>query len=51
MAESFEFFDIKSLIITSFNTLPLNVDFGPLLTGSNFSNRPRGGGGDGDDEW
>ena len=31
MAECFEFFDIKSRIITSFDTLPLNVDFGHLL--------------------
>ena len=48
MAECFEFFDIKSRIITSFDTLPLDVDFGHLLTGSNFSDCPRGGGGDGD---
>ena len=31
MAECFEFFDIKSRIITSFDTLPLDVDFGHLL--------------------
>ena len=34
----------------SFDTLPLDVDFGHLLTGSNFSDRPRGGGGDGNDD-
>ena len=33
--------------MTSFDTLPLDVDFGHLLTGSNFSDRPRGGDGDG----
>ena len=32
----------------SFNTLPLDVNFGHLLTGSNFSNRPRVGNGDND---
>ena len=31
MAECFEFFDIKSRIITSFDTLPLDVDFGHLV--------------------
>ena len=38
--------------MTSIDTLPLDVDFGHLLTGSNFSDRPRGGGGggDGDDD-
>ena len=50
MDECFEFFDIKSRIMTSLNTLPLDVDFGHLLTGSNFSDHPCGGGGDGDDE-
>ena len=51
MAECFEFFNLKSRIMTSFDTLPLNVNFGHLLTGSNFSDRPCGGGGDVDDEW
>ena len=36
--------------MTSIDTVPLDVDFGHLLTGSNFSDRPRGGGGDGDDD-
>ena len=39
MAECFELFDLKSCIITSFDTLPLDVYFGYLLTGSNFSDR------------
>ena len=51
MAECFEFFGLKSRIMTSFDTLPLDVDFGHLLTGSNFSDRLRGCGGDGDDKW
>ena len=51
MAECCELFDLKSCIITSFDTLPLDVYFGHLLTGSNFSDRPCGGGVDGDDEW
>ena len=50
MSECFYLFDIKSRIMTSFDTLLLNVDFGYLLTGSNFSDHPRGGGVDGDDE-
>ena len=41
MAECFEFFNLKSFIITSFDTLPLDVDLGHLLTGSNISDRPR----------
>ena len=49
MSECFVFFDIKSRIMTSFNTLPLDVNIGHLLTGSNFSDHPCGG--DGDDEW
>ena len=36
MDERFKFFDRKSRIMTSFDTLPLDVDFGHLLTGSNF---------------
>ena len=48
MAECFEFFDLKSRIMTSFDTLPLDVNFGHLLTGSNFSDRTGGGGGNGD---
>ena len=32
----------------SFDTLPLDVNFGHLLTGSNFSDRPNGGQGGGD---
>ena len=31
MAECFEFFNIKSRIITSFDTLPLDVNFGHLV--------------------
>ena len=31
-------------IVTSFDTLPLDVDFGHLLNGSNFSECHRGGG-------
>ena len=50
MAECFKFFDLKSRIMTSFDTLSLDVNFGHLLTGSNFSNRPRGCGGDGNDD-
>ena len=50
MAECFEFFDIKSRIMKSFDTLPLDVDFGRLLPRSNFSDLPCGGGGDGDDD-
>ena len=52
MAECFEFFNLKSCILTSFNTLPINVYFGHLLTGSNFYELPRGGrgGGDGGDD-
>ena len=50
MAECFKFFDLKSRIMTSFDTLPLNVDFGHLLTGSNYSERSCGGGGDGNDD-
>ena len=33
--------------MTSIDTVPLNVNFGHLLTGSNFSDRPHGGGGGG----
>ena len=47
MAECFKFFDLKSRIMTSFDTLSLNVNFGHLLTGSNFSDRPCGGRGAG----
>ena len=47
MAEYFEFFDLKSRIMTSFDTLPLDVDFGHLLTGYKYSYCPRGGGGGG----
>ena len=38
--------------MTSFDTLPLDVNCGHLLTGSNLSDRPRrgGGGGDGDND-
>ena len=48
MAECFEFFDLKSRIMTSFDTVPLDVDFGHLLTGSNYSDCSRVGGGVGD---
>ena len=48
MAECFNFFDLKSRIMTSFDTPLLDVDFGHLLTGSNFSERPRVGDGDND---
>ena len=41
MAECFELFDLKSCIMTSFDTVLLDVYFGDLLTGSNFSDRPR----------
>ena len=37
-------------IVTSFDTLPLDVDFGHLLTGYNFSDCHRRGGGDGKDD-
>ena len=47
MAECFKFFDIKSRIMTSFDTLPLDVNFGHHLTGSNFSDFSRGGRGGG----
>ena len=50
MAEFFEFYNLKSRIMTSFDTLPLDVYFGHLLTGSNFSDCPCGGGGDGDND-
>ena len=50
MDECFEFFDLKSRIMASFDTPPLDVNFGHLLTGSNFSDRPCGGRGDGDDD-
>ena len=45
MAECFKFFDLKSRIMTSFDTVPLDIDFGHLLTGSNYSDRLRVGGG------
>ena len=48
MAECFKFFDLKSRIMTSFDTVPLDIDFGHLLTGSNYSDRLRVGGGVGD---
>ena len=48
LAECFKFFDLKSRIMTSIDTVPLDVDFGHLLTGSNYSERSRVGGGVGD---
>ena len=51
MSECFEFFDLKSCIMTSFDKLPLDVDFGHLLTGYNFSDRPRDGDNDGNNDW